>query len=93
MGNPVVQTPHLDRLAAEGVLFENCFATTPVCCVSRASIFSGQYARRHGVADLGKLADAGPWEQTYPGLLKQADYVIGYIGKYNIGFPENVTIQ
>lgn len=90
MGNPVIQTPHLDHLATEGVIFDNCFATTPVCCVSRASIFSGQYARYHGVADLVKMSDPGPWEQTYPGLLKRAGYTIGYIGKYNLFTPSDI---
>src|SRR6185503_15508927 len=50
-GNGLVQTPHLDRLAAEGVRFTNHFVTTSICNVSRASILSGQYARRHGITD------------------------------------------
>ena len=48
-GNPVVRTPHLDRLAAEGVLFEAAFTPHPVCTPARTSIFTGLYARHHGV--------------------------------------------
>ena len=51
MGNEVIQTPNLDKLAAEGVVFSNGFVTTSICCASRASLFSGQYARRHGIKD------------------------------------------
>jgi arylsulfatase A-like enzyme len=40
-GNRIIQTPHLDRLAASGVRFSNHFVTTSICCVSRASIFTG----------------------------------------------------
>ena len=43
MGNKIIKTPNIDLLAKEGTLFKNSFATTPICCVSRASIFSGQY--------------------------------------------------
>ncbi len=50
-GNSIIQTPNIDRLAAEGVRFRNHFVTTSICCVSRASIFSAQYGRRHGIGD------------------------------------------
>src|SRR5580765_721145 len=51
MGDKIIQTPNIDHLAAEGVLFCSHFVTTSICCVSRASIFTGQYERRHGVRD------------------------------------------
>src|SRR5690349_9821714 len=51
MGNAIVQTPELDRLARDGVTFENHFCTTPICCASRASIMLGQYAGTHGIND------------------------------------------
>lgn len=40
-GNKVIQTPNMDRLAAEGILFERAFVTTAICCVSRASYLTG----------------------------------------------------
>ena len=46
---PWFQTPHLDRLAAEGSRFQNVFVTTSLCSPSRASLISGQYTHRHGV--------------------------------------------
>ena len=48
---PWFQTPHLDRLAAEGCRFASAFVTTSLCSPSRASLISGRYAHRHGVKD------------------------------------------
>ncbi len=50
-GHPYMQTPHIDRLAREGAIFERAFHTTPICSPNRASIVSGQYASRHGIID------------------------------------------
>ena len=47
-GNSIIQTPELDRLAEEGVLFTNAFVTSSICAASRASIFTGQFERSHG---------------------------------------------
>ena len=49
--NPVIDTPHMDRLAKEGVHFENAFVTTALCSPSRATILTGQYMHEHGVVD------------------------------------------
>ncbi|MEO6245191.1 MAG: sulfatase [Opitutaceae bacterium] len=81
-GHPVLKTPHIDRLAAQGTRFTNAFLTTAICCVSRASALTGQYARRHGVNDfktpLRSLAE------TYPVRLRAADYYTGFIGKWGV---------
>ena len=50
-GNGVIETPRLDEMAREGVRFGNAYVTTPICMISRASTFSGQYERRHGIHD------------------------------------------
>src|SRR3954454_5692869 len=50
-GHPIVRTPHLDRLAAQGVVFENAYCNFPLCAPSRASLMSGQLASRIGVYD------------------------------------------
>ncbi len=48
-GNPEIRTPNIDRLAAEGVRFENFFCTSPVCSPARASLLTGDIPSRHGV--------------------------------------------
>src|SRR5688572_4470233 len=48
-GNSEVKTPHLDRLAGEGALFENALANSPVCCPARASMLTGTYCHRNGM--------------------------------------------
>lgn len=85
MGNKIIRTPNLDKLAAEGVLFQNAYVTTSICCVSRASILTGQYMSRHKVNDF--VTDLSPEavEETYPILMKKAGYKIGFIGKYGVG--------
>ena len=47
-GDPNVRTPNLDKLASEGVRFENAICQNPICTPSRVSIFSGQYCHNHG---------------------------------------------
>jgi arylsulfatase len=84
-GNPVVQTPRLDRLAADGVRFERAFVTTSICMVSRASILTGQYMSRHGVAAFGVPIAPHAWASTYPGVLRSAGYWTGFVGKYGVG--------
>jgi arylsulfatase A-like enzyme len=85
MGNKIIQTPNIDRLAKEGVLFRNHFVTTPICCVSRASIMAGQYERRHHVGDFSTPLKPDQWNETYPALMRAAGYHTGFIGKFGIG--------
>jgi len=87
-GNPVLKTPNLDRLAGEGVLFENAFVTTAICCCSRASIYTGQHMRRHGIKDFDQPLSAAQWRQTFPALLRQAGYRTAFLGKFAIGSPK-----
>jgi arylsulfatase A-like enzyme len=87
MGNEHIQTPNLDRLAAEGVLFTNAFVTTAICCSNRACILTGQHMRRHGIEDFAKPLSAEAFGQTYPALLQAAGYRTGYLGKFAIGSP------
>ena len=81
-GNPVVATPHLDRLAREGILFEQATVASAICTPSRVSYFLGQYERRHGVNfNSGTAVAEDAWRQSYPVLLRAAGYRTGYIGK------------
>ncbi len=82
MGNPDVRTPNLDRLAAEGILFRQTFANTPVCCPARAILFTGQYAHRNGmVANDLRLRES---TVTLAKLLKAHGYRTGFIGKWHL---------
>jgi arylsulfatase A-like enzyme len=85
MGNRIVKTPNLDRLAKRGTVFRNAFVTTSICCVSRASILSGQAERRHGIADFATAFTPQQWSNTYPALLRSAGYRTGFIGKFGVG--------
>jgi arylsulfatase A-like enzyme len=84
-GDRLAQTPHVDALAKRGIVFRNCFVTTSICAVSRASFFTGQYARRHKINDFATGLTPRQFAQSYTGLLKAAGYRIGFIGKYGVG--------
>ena len=85
-GNAVVQTPHLDQLARDGVRFTRACVTTAICGVSRASLFTGQWMSRHG--NTAFQAFHTPWDETYPGLLRKNGYYVGHVGKWHNGqFP------
>lgn len=85
-GHPVVQTPNLDRLASNGVRFTQSYVTTAICGVSRASLYTGQWMSRHGNRGFGPFET--PWEESYPGLLREHGYFTGHVGKWHNGkFP------
>jgi arylsulfatase A-like enzyme len=88
MGNPIIQTPHIDSMAEKGVLFRNAFVTTSICCTSRASFFSGQHAIRHDIHNFGTRFTPEALAQTYPAQLRAAGYRTGFIGKYGVGTPQ-----
>lgn len=87
MGNTVVQTPNIDALAKRGVLFTNNFVTTSICAISRASFFSGQYARRHRIEDFSTPFKPEAFSLTYPALLRKSGYRTGFVGKWGLGEP------
>jgi arabinogalactan endo-1,4-beta-galactosidase/arylsulfatase A-like enzyme len=87
-GESQIPTPGLDRLASEGITFENAYCTSATCSSSRASLFSGQYP--HQTGHLG-LADYGyslrPGTRVFPALLKGAGYQTGISYKIHVS-PE-----
>ncbi len=101
MGNRFIETPAMDKLASEGVVFTQAYANAPNCAPSRAAIMSGQYAPRTGVYTM-ITGDMGPAnerrvqtpknlmylpEQVYTlaELLHDHGYVTAQIGKWNLG--------
>lgn len=83
-GDRVSRTPHLDRLAAEGVSFSRCYVAAPQCSPSRASILTGKYPHRTGV--LSNLEPRLPRNAaTFARQLKSAGYRCGLVGKWHNG--------
>ncbi len=91
-GNRVAHTPVIDQLAREGVVFRQAFVTTSICVVSRASIFTGQHLRRHGISEFKQRFTDEVWRETYPARLRHAGYFTGMVGNFGVGrlhTPEN----
>ena len=88
--NDVVQTPHFDQIAKEGVLFKHAFVNAPSCTPCRSSLLSGQYFWRTG---RGAILQGAVWDDsipTYPLILKDAGYHIGHTCKvWSPGSPAN----
>jgi len=90
-GNSIIHTPNMDRLAENGVRFEQAFVTTPICAASRASLFCGLYERTHDYTFTKPPLARQYTDNSYPRLLKQAGYRTGFIGKFGIRVGEGVT--
>ena len=85
-GHPVIQTPNIDRLANEGVFFENAFITSPICGPSRVNFLTGQWERknRQGFYHLSKNHISHKlFDNSWIMQLKYAGYCTGYIGKHH----------
>jgi arylsulfatase A-like enzyme len=84
-GHPYMKTPHIDRIAREGALFERAFHTTPICSPNRASILTGQYASRHGIID-NVARDAASYRlPNYHLELQRLGYETAHLGKWHMG--------
>lgn len=90
-GHPILRTPTMDRLAKQGVRFENMFVTTSICAASRATIFTGLYERGHHYTFKTVPISKELTEKSYPALLKQSGYRTGFIGKFGVGVEKGET--
>jgi len=81
-------TPNLDRMASEGVLFTDFYASEAVCSASRASLLTGCYSERvsiHGALGPWSTIGLNPEEETIAGMLKKKGYATGIFGKWHLG--------
>jgi len=81
-GDPVIQTPGMDRLAAEGARLSRFFVQNPVCQPSRASLMTGRYPRHHGVRWNGNRLDEN--EMTMVEFFKNKGYTTASVGKHHV---------
>lgn len=79
-----IDTPHMDRLANQGIRFDNAFVTTPICVASRASILTGRYASNARVHQFQTLMPDDVFDLSYNILLQEAGYFTGQLGKYGV---------
>ncbi len=99
-GSTFYHTPNIDRLAAEGTAFRQCYAAAPVCSPTRASLMSGKYPARVGVTNwigghaVGRLADVPYFHQlpqneySLARALRAGGYRTWHVGKWHLGAPE-----
>lgn len=82
MGTPDVRTPHIDRLAADGMLFRRTYANVPVCCPARAILMTGTYPHVNGmIANDLRLREE---QVTIAEIFAQNGYRTGFIGKWHL---------
>jgi arylsulfatase A-like enzyme len=87
-GTPNVKTPNLDRLARDGIVFDNHYDTTAICMGSRACVMTGMYEYKTGCNfDHGPLLRTH-WKKTYPVLLREAGYITAFAGKFGFEVAE-----
>lgn len=87
-GTPGARTPHLDALAADGIVFDNHYDTTAICMASRANVMTGMLEYKTGCNfDHGPLLKEH-WKESYPVLLQQAGYRTAFAGKFGFEVAE-----
>ncbi|MGC9349876.1 MAG: sulfatase family protein [Anaerolineae bacterium] len=83
-GHPLIETPNIDQLAAQGVRFTNAYAQTTVCCPSRASQLSGLYPANHGItSNMANLEIIHPWARFLSDRFYEEEYATAHFGKWH----------
>ena len=95
-GNAFNETPHIDKMAQQGMRFTDAYATAPVCSPYRAALMTGQYPARVGITDYLRPNDVNhlsPEHTTLAEMLKKAGYATGIIGKWHLTGYDNHGVQ
>ena len=86
-GHPLVKTPNIDRLAADGTRFANAFVSQSICWVSRTTILTGLTGRSYGTPGRHDAARPEVVKELYVDLLRKAGYRTGFAGKWHAKMP------
>ncbi len=81
-GSTLINTPNLDRIAEEGILFRNSFVTNSICAPSRATMLTGKFSHLNGLRDNLDVFDGS--QITFPKLLRQHGYQTAVVGKWHL---------
>lgn len=92
MGGTTIQTPHLDRMAAEGMTFKHMLAGAPVCAPTRCTLLTGKHSGHASVRANGGGTPLRADEVTIAGMLKPLGYATGGFGKWGCGGRDSTGV-